>query len=139
MTRAIGDDGLGRGVRSEQQVGEADDKIVGRHPQTLPAEKLSAVRITAEIAAARPYQQDVRIVGIGMSKAELLEFPGVRFENQTKPVFPQDSSSLLRLTRGECVTHGFDHVSKILETFDVRGNPVSSASDETAIEACGNQ
>ncbi|EEN89598.1 hypothetical protein RHOER0001_3032 [Rhodococcus erythropolis SK121] len=63
----------------------------------------------------------------------------MRFENQTKPVFPQDSSSLLRLTRGECVTHGFDHVSKILETFDVRGNPVSSASDETAIEACGNQ
>ncbi|QIP42710.1 hypothetical protein G9444_5467 [Rhodococcus erythropolis] len=26
-------------------------------------------------------------------------------------------------------------MSKILETFDVRGNPVSSASDETAIEA----
>ncbi|ALU73204.1 hypothetical protein H351_07300 [Rhodococcus erythropolis R138] len=79
------------------------------------------------------------IVRIGMRKAELLEFPGMRFENQTEPVLPQDASSLLRLTGGKCVTHGFDHVSKILETFDGRGNPVSSASDETAIEACGNR
>lgn len=76
---------------------------------------------------------------IGMRKAELLEFPGMRFENQTEPVLPQDASSLLRLTGGKCVTHGFDHVSKILETFDGGGNPVSSASDEKAIEACGNR
>jgi hypothetical protein len=118
VVRAIGDGGFGRGVRSEQQIGEADDEVVGCDPQALSAEKLRAVRVAAEVAAARPYQQDVRIVRIRIGKAELLKLLGVRFEYQPEPVLPQSASSLLRVTGGERLTHGFDHTSTIPETVD---------------------
>ncbi len=72
-----------------------------------------ALGVTGEVAAAGPDQEDVRVVRVGSSHAELLELAGVGFDDEPQPVPAKEDPRLLGRRGGHPPADFVDHASTL--------------------------